>query len=39
MLIDGGTIVVLRQSEVRVYLQGLFQLITNKGVHALHSKT
>lgn len=33
----GETIVVLRQSEARVYLLGLFQLITNKGMHALHS--
>lgn len=39
MLIDGETIVVLRQSEARVYLWGLFQLITSKDMHALHSST
>lgn len=30
MLIDGETIVVLRQSGAWVYLVSLFQLITNK---------
>lgn len=39
MLIDGGTIVVLRQSEARVYLLALYQLITNKGILAMHSST
>lgn len=39
MLIDGETIVVLRQSEAWVYLISLFQLITNKGMHALHYLT
>lgn len=34
MLIDGRTIVILRQSKAWVYLQDLFQLITNKGLHA-----
>lgn len=39
MLIDGGTIVVLRRSEAWVYLLGLFLLITNKDMHALHPFT
>lgn len=39
MLIDGETIVVLRQSGAWVYLVSLFQLITNKGMHALHFLT
>lgn len=39
MLIDGETIVVLRQSSAWVYLVSLFQLITNKGMHALHFLT
>lgn len=37
MPLDGVTIVVLRQRQAWVYLLGLFQLIVNKGMHALHS--
>lgn len=39
MLIDGGTIVVLRHSKAQVYLLSLFRLITNKIMHALHYLT